>query len=895
MLLTCDSHGGTPGTGVRRLPLASALSALLIFGGVAFFQFSQRADQSNLAGYPDESAHFVTGVCLLDYCKTAFGTNPVAFAESYYARYPKVSFGHWPPLFYVLEALWYRVLGVTTLNAVLLSGCITAAAALILLIRLRRLHGSWIAWLAVSAFLWLPVVRRSTLLLMSDMLASLFMLLAVLAFCDAWTLGTRRYWIKSGVWTVLAILTKESALTLLVFALIALPLLGGKSLFVRRQLYRIAIGFGLVIGVTLFVYAATGVLHSRDYPQAAVTMLDFWQRLPLVGMFAGGASMAMFLIGGYGAVEVLVLRKFPASTSQVMHARIALIWLVATVISQLAARTLVEDRYFLSAYFPLATLFAQGLHSVEYAANWISGQRAAGFLAAAGCAVLSIVSTPASKLYDRRTGYAEIAAAIPSDPQMPAILVSSDAVGEGSFVAERLIRDKERDGLVLRAGKMLSNSDVLGERKLLMKSAEQVREFLNTTPVHFVVLDMNGFIDPGARTHHRLLEDAIRGAPAQFRLMGDFPLYFDGQRRASAVQIYENLGARPNPGGVIRIDMANSLGRRLEIRLKGGNRVSATPAESSSLPGWLLRLRPREQNAARSFHLAPDNDGIAAAGGWGRIYVTAPPGHAWQAGRLPDWMTLTSEASGNGDGIVTYRVAENGSGEDRRAVISVGDGTFRVTQPRFPYLYLPFVETYADREAGPRTGGYSYLPQASRWHLEDSPGGSSKATITAAGPEGGDSLMIERHDPPDDDPGATTVYFSGIDVDEGAGYRLSLWLKAEHPSQISVRFGQAAAPHNRCGLDQPIDASSSWRKVKVWFLAKGEGCGRDENRLSIEAGQITGKLWLSQISLNRESLASSSAEQRDGEGQSLDQISPGKPPGLLEQTVKPLQPGSLHP
>ncbi len=895
MLRTCESHGGTPGTGAHRLRLAGALSAFLIFGAVGFFQLSQRADLSNLAGYPDESGHFVTGVCLLDYFKTAFGTNPVSFAESYYVRYPKVSFGHWPPLFYVIQAFWYGMLGVTTLNAILLVGCITALAASVLFWRLQRLHGASIALLSISAFLWLPVVRTSTLLFLADMLACLFMLLAVLAFCDGWALAKRRYWIESAFWTVMAILTKESALSLLVFALVALPLLAGKSLLARRKLYRIGVGFGLVIAVAFVVYAAAGVLHSRDYPQASLSLSELWQRLPIVLAFFRGASPAIFLTAAYGVFDALVRQKFVASTNQAIHAKIALVWLVVVVASQLAGRTLVEDRYFLAAYFPLTLLFAQGLHSLQCATNWISGRRAAGFLAAAAVALFSIVSTAGGMLNDRRTGYAEIAAAMPFDPLLPAILVSSDAVGEGSFVAERLIHDRDRDGLVLRASKMLSNLDLLGNRKLLMTSPDQVREFLNAAPVHFVLLDMDGFIDPATRAHHRLLEDALRSEPAQFRLMRDYPLYFDGRRRDNAVQVYENLRARPHPGGVVRIDMTNSLGRILEIRLTARKTASAPPSKSSSgLPGWLVRLLPRAQDAPRSLRIAPDDDRIGAAGGWGRIYVAAP-GHSWAVRRLPDWMTIMSGGSGVGDGMVTYTLSENDSGEDRWAVISVGDKFFRVIQPCFPYIFLPVVEPFNNPSVGPPSEGFSYLPRPSRWHVEDVPGESSTIAVTAGGPQGSDSLVLERHDPPDDAPGATEVYFPEIDVYKGAGYRLSLWLKAQQPALIRVRLGQKTAPYNRCGLDQPVDVSSSWRKVTVWFRAQGEGCGPLDNRLSIDAGRIRGKLWLSRVSLRREALQGNAAEQLDGEGQPVDQVSPGQPSGFFQQPVKPLQAGSLHP
>src|SRR5689334_16872386 len=83
------------------------LCSCAIIASVALIQFCYQAYQSDLAAYPDEAAHFVTGVAVLDYVTTALGSNPVSFAESYYAHYPKFALGHWPPLFYGLEALWF--------------------------------------------------------------------------------------------------------------------------------------------------------------------------------------------------------------------------------------------------------------------------------------------------------------------------------------------------------------------------------------------------------------------------------------------------------------------------------------------------------------------------------------------------------------------------------------------------------------------------------------------------------------------------------------------------------------------------------------------------------------------------------------------------------------------
>lgn len=894
---SCRSSGVAPGTDTQRSRLVIGLCALLILAAVAVFQLRERADQSNLAGHADEAAHFVSGICLLDYCRTAFGTNPVSFAESYYVRYPRVAFGHWPPMFYVVQALWYGIWGVTTLNAVLLMGCITATAALMLFLRLQRLFGTWTALLSIGAFLWLPLVSRSELLVMSDMLTGLFMLLAVLAFCDGWTLGAGRYWIQSALWALMAILTKESALALLVFAPLALLVLGGRSFFSRRHLYKMAIGLGLVTALTVVLYAATGVLHLRDYPQTAVTLTSLWRRGPLLGPFFAGASVAIFVTAAYGVVELLAVKRRPASTDQLIHAKVALVWLGVALASQLMAREMVEERYFLPAYFPLILLFAQGLHFLRSATERLTGRRAAGFVAASAWALFGTVSTHGGNLYGRRTGYAEIAAAIPSDSSRPVILVSSDAAGEGAIVAERLIRDAERDGVVLRASKMLSSSDWMGGNlKQKFQSVSQVRELLNAIPVHFVVLDMNGFINPSTRTHHRLLEDTVRSEPAQFRQIGDFPLYYGSHRRDGAVQVFENLEAKPHPGGVIQVDMTNSLGKRIEVRLKRSDRVPpAHPKPPGGLPGWLLALLPSYPAGPDSPHIDPAADLIGPEGGWGRIYVTAPRGHSWQARRLPGWISIVSSGSGNGDGQLLYRVSENDSVEDRWAVISVGDDLFRVMQPCFPYIPLPLVETVDKAVTVPPAEGYSYLPQPSRWRLADSFGRTTSLALTTEGPLGSDSIVLKRQDPPDVDPGTTAVYFDGIDIHPGAGYRLSLWLKTEHPAPVSVRFGQKTPLFNRCGLDQPIDVSSTWRQVTVWFEAKGDGCGLDENRFSIEAGRITGKLWFSQVSLHRESLHGSTAEQAHGEGQPVDQVSPGKLSRFLQQAVKPLQAGSLHP
>lgn len=828
------------------------VSGLVLFISVAFFQLWHRADQSNLTRYPDEAAHFVTGVCTLDYLKTAFGSNPISFAEQYYARYPKVAFGHWPPMFYVIQAFWYAMFGATPFSAMLLMGLVVAIASLVLFLRLKRLNGLWPACLSIAVFLSLPVVRKSELMLMADMLASLFSLAAVLTFCDWWTTAKRRYWVMSGVWIALAALTKESALTLLVLAPVALMVWPPPIPF-RQKLMKMAVSLPLLLSLILVLYAITGVLHLRGIP-APATLPNFWEYLAGLLLFFRGGSLLIFLIALYGALEVLLRKRFTASPDQIVHLRMALLWLTATLISQLLFREgLLEDRYFLSGYVSLVLLFGQGLACLEDQFRQRFARPVFAHTAAAALGILCIAFTLHTRIAPARTGYSEIAAAFPVPPIRPIILVSSDALGEGGMITEWLVRDKARAGVVLRASKVLASSDWMGgNQKLLVSSSDEVRELLDKTPVHFIVLDMYGFTDPGARPYDRLLEDTLRENPTHFRMIGRFPLFLDGQRRDEAVQVYENSVARGRYAQTIHIDMTNTLGRKLAVRLSSKNMLQrASTKPPAMLPKALLNLIPSTYAIPLSLGITPAMDTLSAEGGWGRIYVTAPPDCSWTVREVPDWIKLLDGSPGTGNGIVAYTVAENLLDKPRSATLQIGSQTFRIRQQRSFFVSVPFVDPFGETELEPDQSASSQTVSSlvsNHWVLENQPHVRANATITADGPQGRNTLVIQNPQP-SEVPWNTLIYLPRINVKQDAKYTVSLRLKAEKPSLVWLAFGERKAPYSRCGLYQPLAVSTNWQEFVIPFQVQGAACGPNRNRLSIEAGEVAGKLWVSQFSI----------------------------------------------
>ena len=85
------------------------LLLLLYFSITVLLQWASGTYHSDFGGYPDEPGHYVTGLMVRDYIAAGFPDSPFRFAENYYLHYPKVAIGHWPPVFYSIQAAWMLI------------------------------------------------------------------------------------------------------------------------------------------------------------------------------------------------------------------------------------------------------------------------------------------------------------------------------------------------------------------------------------------------------------------------------------------------------------------------------------------------------------------------------------------------------------------------------------------------------------------------------------------------------------------------------------------------------------------------------------------------------------------------------------------------------------------
>ena len=528
-------------------PLVFALLFLLVVA----LQVASGFLSTELVRHPDEPAHFVTGVLVFDYLRSGFHQAPLAFAEQFQSQYPKVAFGHWPPMFYGVQSLWYVVLGAHPRSLVLLLGAVTAAIASLLIVRTTKRHGLVIGIVTTALFLGTSAVQQATLIVGSDSLVTLFSFLAVLAYIDFMQRGRGRSLAVFVLWALLGLLTKGSALSLALFALLGPVFARRTAVFRSRALWIAAFAIGAVIGP---LYYASLQLGKHGAMSDLVRYLAYPEtRLFVLEQFLNLTSLAVLAVAVVG-IRVLVVRNRHDDDlgDRRDDAAAALAWTLAVVGFQVLIPITGETRYLLPTVVAVLLLFAEGLHVVG---DWLLARARPGLVApgllTVGLIALYSLWAPFPVL---TTGYAAVARAIPTTDTTPVrVLISSNPQGEGAFVAERLVHDPTRASYVLRAYKVLVDDDWFGKTYLLKaRTIAEVRDTLHSNGIGFVVVDDFGQPPASAQPHHQLLHQMLAAYPHEFTLIGRFDINVGGRRVADAVKVYRrssNLTTRRGVAG----------------------------------------------------------------------------------------------------------------------------------------------------------------------------------------------------------------------------------------------------------------------------------------------------------------------------------------------------------
>jgi len=531
-----------------RIP--STLAAFVVVLGVVLgLQGAGGAFSGELSGL-DEAAHYVTGVMIRDYVASGFHASPMAFAVDYYAHYPKVAFGIWPPLFHVVQAGWMLVAPVSPASVFVLLATTLAILSTMIFVVGRRLLGTGAGLGAAVLFAVLPITRFTAIHVLADAQVALLDFAAVVAWARFLETEGRRESVAFGILASLSMLTKGNGLALFFVPAIATAL-AGRLRLVKHVNFWLGPVVMLVLGLPWQIYSWSLIRGTVNLDRSMSSHLISY--LVLLVREAGPVILGCAVVG---LVFVASRWRRERSLTATWSAVIALP--IAVILFHAVTPLNVSDRYLLPALSCITLLAAAGVESIAGLVFGASRPRAV--LVAAALIALCFTS-PGSVAAKEHYGYAEVAEALMARPG-PAdsvILISAPGDDDGMLVSEMVTRDRRPGHFVVRANKVLSRSNWDGGNyELLYKDTAAINRFLTGIPVDLVVLDdkPSSLDEP----HRQLLADTMRANSDDWTLIGD--LSPDGGRR---VVVY--AARHPSAGKRhIEIDMKYSLGHSITAK-----------------------------------------------------------------------------------------------------------------------------------------------------------------------------------------------------------------------------------------------------------------------------------------------------------------------------------------
>ena len=525
-------------------------------------QVANKSYDSEFGGHPDEAAHFVTGLMVHDYLVGMKWRNPVKFAETYYLHYPKVALGHWPPFFYVVQALWMAMFGASRAAIMALLAALTATTGLLLALTVRRRYGWLLGVIVGMQYVVLPMVQEATATLMAEGLLTVLSLGATLSYSRY--LDDRnpvRWSALFGVLALLAILTKANGLCL---ALVPVPTL---MLTRRMQCMRqpsfwlpaviVALGAGPFYWLTLPLQqnGSVSTSFSADYSLKALSLFGSGLVTSI-----GGALATLALIG----FNRRIVR--PLWRDQVVEP----LWasLASLIFSVLVFHILVPaslELRFALLWLPAVMIFvADGLDSLRgFISDHLSKRK---IVIIVTTIIMSVIGVwPVLRLCPKEwRGFGPIITEIESKPKWneAVVMVASDPQGEGMMIAEWSLHDQRPGRYVLRASKVLGRDLWSGRNyRTAFESPRDVDKYLKEIPVRLLVIDTSLALGTKPR-HHEQIDEMLRNCTYDWKLVGSSPIVRRGRTFPDALKVYELQNSRSGPPK-IEVDLGAILGRTL--------------------------------------------------------------------------------------------------------------------------------------------------------------------------------------------------------------------------------------------------------------------------------------------------------------------------------------------
>lgn len=509
---------------LRRLPFP--VSAALVFGLLSLVLASMSGGLSESLINPDEGGHYVNALFIGDWIRAGF-PSPMAFAQDYYAHFPRLSIGHWPPGWYLLEAPVFAAIRPSPWGALLIAAFVAGLPSGAIVWAFDRIGHRAIGLAMAMAYVFLPLVVDGARYLLLDQPVALVVAIGAILWARATEVPNWPRFLLFAVAAAAAPLTKGNGALIALVPAIDIALTGRWSLLKRPALWVSALLTAALVAPWYWIsfrISAGGFNYAPGLEYAGLSLSANGQAL-LANFGFIGIALA---IGG------MVSAFRPGDAREMRVARLSIAVVTATLVFQAAVPAALEPRY-ITPLLPWLTILA-GIGLLNL---WRLGRNAR-------------FATPVVAL---AAVYPAIAALwmLPSKPDIgaPALgrtmaregglwLVDGRAGGEGALIAAAAYADDGQKRVwVSRASQWLSTSDFMGRGyTLTATSPGEARHILDEIGVSGVVSAAEQ--DRYAYPHSRVLWGAAKGEGYSFSEWG----FASG--KGSVLIARRNLAVEPN-------------------------------------------------------------------------------------------------------------------------------------------------------------------------------------------------------------------------------------------------------------------------------------------------------------------------------------------------------------
>lgn len=508
----------------------SLLVAVVYSAVIAAILWGTNSLRADCCGYPDEPSHYINGLLIRDYIAHGIPQSPMKFAIDYYLHYPKVTLGHWPPLFHLVEGLWMLLFSGSRLSLMVMMGCWALLLAMALWWASQP-FGRWVAFIFGLLLLILPITQDQVTMTMTEIPLSVFSFLAILSWARYLDGGRKQNAIWFGVLASCAILVKGDAWALAPTAMLA-TLLSGRWLRMREAIFWFSPALVAVTCIPYYwltrAWASLGWFGGTS-PNWAFTREELAVFLPRFVPVLGWAVLVLLIVGVLSCLFVSKYRKDPFLCAQVSFL------LMVIAFEVIIPAGMDGDRKLYSFLPECLLLSAFGLTVV--AANLIPrrfGPHGAAILAAATVVACLFTNFAVVKRFDR--GFRELAIMLRNrlSNQNAGVMVISGGPFDGAIVSEFAGVFPYRSIYMLRATEFFTDTDWAGPSRLLYNTTAELDAALSRSRARVLVVH---HLDRQSTPLTALVETLVQQESGKWSLLFERSMITD--RGAERVQAWD--------------------------------------------------------------------------------------------------------------------------------------------------------------------------------------------------------------------------------------------------------------------------------------------------------------------------------------------------------------------